>query len=334
MNEIIVSDEIKRLKEEITLLTGVLAALSEEKNYLEYVECPRILSLYMEKIGDYANRINAQELMIAELKFRIMVIQAIINRDETLDEEKLEEDVKQEYADYQKRLDEQFEEAAKAKEEHKEREKTRKENEERYEQRKAEKEKAEDKAEEGGGSTEEPNNKPSDDEELKDLTVSQKIKELYRRIVKKLHPDVNPDITSHELELLNKANDAYRDGDLEALEDIYDEVFGMEEQEIPESAEGIEQLKERIIKLKGKIAELRKEIEAIKAGFPYSEKDFLEDDKKVSQKQAEYNRIIQEYEQLIKELEKKLDELLDQLAGKIINEVREEKSRDMMPAKD
>ena len=58
-------------------------------------------------------------------------------------------------------------------------------------------------------------------------------------------------------------------------------------------------------------------------------KEKLEDDKKVSQKQAECNRIIHEYEKLIKELEKKLDELIDQLAGKIINEVREDKSRDI-----
>jgi hypothetical protein len=338
MNEIIVSDEYKRLKEEITALKALLAALTEEKNDLVYVECPKLSALYMEKIGDLVNQISAQELMIAELKYRILAVQAAINRAETVDEQKLDEDVKREYEEYQKRVDEQFEEAEKAKEEHRERERTRRENEDRYRNRTKtrqnaandvprltlseetpgddikndEKEAGEEESsqKEFDGQTEDT---PLEEDEFKDMSIQQKIKELYRRIVKKLHPDVNPDITEHEKELLNKANDAYRDGDLEVLEDIYEEICGEDEQDIPESEEGIAELKERIAKLKAKIAELRRDIDEIKASFPYTEKEFLENDEEVEKERAKYNRIIKEYEELINKLAERLKQLMKRL---------------------
>ena len=285
MNEIIISDEYSRLREEIAKLKVLLAALTEEKNDLVYVECPRLNALYMEKIGDLVNQISAQELIVAELKYRILVVQAALNRAETVDEEKLDQDVEREYEEYQKRVDEQFEQAEQAKEEQRERERTRRQNEDKYKNRTKtqnnistdERKAGEEDASQPDADSDDPVvNSPSEDDEFKDMSIQQKIKELYRRIVKILHPDVNPDITEHEKDLLNKANLAYRDGDLEALETIYDEICGEEGPEIPESEEGIAELLSRIEKLKTKIAELRKEIDEIKESFPYTEKDLLE----------------------------------------------------------
>ena len=47
-------------------------------------------------------------------------------------------------------------------------------------------------------------------------------KELYRKIVKKLHPDMNPDVTEHELELFHRATKAYEEGDIMTLQAIYE----------------------------------------------------------------------------------------------------------------
>lgn len=89
-----------------------------------------------------------------------------------------------------------------------------------------------------------------------------------------------------------------------------------EEKDIPESEEGIEELKALIAKIKERITELQREIEIIKTSFPYSEKDFLEDDEAVAKKQTEYKRIIDEYEALIEGLSKRLDELKEELRKK------------------
>lgn len=48
----------------------------------------------------------------------------------------------------------------------------------------------------------------------------EELKALYRRIVKALHPDLNPDVTQDQLNLFYAASDAYQAGDLQALRAI------------------------------------------------------------------------------------------------------------------
>ena len=55
-------------------------------------------------------------------------------------------------------------------------------------------------------------------------TPAQELKRLYRYIMKKLHPDANPDATEAEMDLLRKAQKAYSEGDLDTLRDIADQL--------------------------------------------------------------------------------------------------------------
>lgn len=45
-----------------------------------------------------------------------------------------------------------------------------------------------------------------------------RIKKIYKKIVRELHPDLNPNASDEEVELLQKAIVAYKNGDLEQME--------------------------------------------------------------------------------------------------------------------
>ncbi len=71
--------------------------------------------------------------------------------------------------------------------------------------------------------------------EFADISEEQQneLSELYREIVKKYQPSVNKDITEIQKLLFEKANDAFRKRDLEAMRLIYDMLKSTEEDNIP-----------------------------------------------------------------------------------------------------
>lgn len=69
--------------------------------------------------------------------------------------------------------------------------------------------------------------KPYGDDELPPERFDE-LKDLYRRITERFHPQLNPDLTEIQRELFKKATDAYRRHDLDALRLIHDMLFGGE----------------------------------------------------------------------------------------------------------
>ena len=116
-----------------------------------------------------------------------------------------------------------------------------------------------------------------------------KLKALYRRIVKRLHPDVHPNSTPREKELFNMAQDAMKRGDLDLMERIYEELLGMDapEERFADTPEGIESLREFIEKLRARVHSLQQEIRGIRSVFPYTMKSFLEDEEAVRERRQE-----------------------------------------------
>ena len=100
MEEVIVSDACHQIKEEIQRLHAVVAALTQERDELLYYICPELAAKYVREIGDYQNRINAQEIMILEIKRRIEIAQAALNREKTLSQEAVDEQIYKEYLHY------------------------------------------------------------------------------------------------------------------------------------------------------------------------------------------------------------------------------------------
>ena len=146
-------------------------------------------------------------------------------------------------------------------------------------------------------------------------TPGQKIKKLYRKIVKRLHPDMHPNPTEHEKELFNRATAAYEKGNLEEMERIWEELSGMDAPEdlFDDTAEGRAKLRELLEKLKLRMSLLTREIEHIKSEFPYKIKSFLEDEEAVE----ECRRGLRSKIDQVREMDRQLAEFIEELKEKL-----------------
>lgn len=103
------------------------------------------------------------------------------------------------------------------------------------------------------------------------------LKKLYKAIVKRLHPDLNPSITEGEKELFYNATESYKLGDLNTLRIIYDLTVKGEEEELSLPNDSLAKEVERLEKT---VETIREEIERIKSNPPYTLKIYLEDERK------------------------------------------------------
>ena len=138
-----------------------------------------------------------------------------------------------------------------------------------------------------------------------------KIKKIYRRIVKRIHPDINPLVERTEAlrELWQRVVIAYNCNDLKGLEEteiLIDNVLkqlgdGSEVTEIPDIDKRIE--------------ELTKEIETILTTDPYQYKSVLENPEAVRDKKD----ALEEEKKSYTEYDARLAEILDGLLGNGVN---------------
>lgn len=136
------------------------------------------------------------------------------------------------------------------------------------------------------------------------VTVA-KIKKLYHRLAKQLHPDINPKTAEipELLSLWQMVVTAYNANDLEELEEAEVLVqqalktlgIGQVEIEIPDIEEKIEKVKNDILK--------------IKTTNPYQYRYLLEDKEAVETKKLELQKELEEY----LEYEQELDQYIEQL---------------------
>lgn len=134
------------------------------------------------------------------------------------------------------------------------------------------------------------------------------LKKLYRRVIKILHPDLNPSITQAQLELFNKAVNAYDAGDLNTLR-IIDEMISepiLSDNYIDEMTRLADE-KERLI---GLLKTVKESIENIKNEFPYTVKELLNDPTKIAERKIELKSIIHQYKELIDAYNARIVEML------------------------
>lgn len=137
---------------------------------------------------------------------------------------------------------------------------------------------------------------------------NQKLKKLYRKIVKALHPDINPNISESQSNLFDNAVQAYKNGDLNALQ-IIDEMVGstpLDEQHKDAMTQLVEE-KERLQKL---LKSIRDRICIIKTEYPYTLNEILKDEDKTAQKKQELEDVLRQYNKLIMLYKSKIEEMI------------------------
>ncbi len=314
----VLKSEYERLLEEINILRGVIASLTSERDDLKYNVCREIAADYDTKVGNLELQVLIAGMRVMELKRTVEILQAKINRQERASEKQAREQAQQEYQQFQEDLNRKAEEAKQARDY--QQEKARKEEEWRQEQEQKRQNGQEgSEGSEGAEQQEEQTGQEQQDEQQSETggasrkysSRQEEMKALYRKIVKALHPDTNPNQTEEMKRMFREAVEAYNRGDLDKLREIaamLDQGDGFEEKQ-DESPKSIEILKELIDSLKWIIEVLKEEIEQIKSSFPYTMKDLLQDEQWVAEKREKLSAQLKEYCDQIEELEARIKEM-------------------------
>lgn len=108
---------------------------------------------------------------------------------------------------------------------------------------------------------------------------SSELKKLFKQLAKQLHPDVNPNLTSEQMELWHKVQKAYKYGDLEqlkAFELVYEKELNQLKNNIQELT--ADEILLRIEVLKEGIKVLYQQITTIKEQYPFTIEEKIMDE--------------------------------------------------------
>lgn len=135
-----------------------------------------------------------------------------------------------------------------------------------------------------------------------------KLKNIYRKLIKKLHPDLNKESSEKNKNIFLQVTHAYENGDLETLKNLElltEEIVEKENIEIDE----FEELKKSKVKYNKIVKELLETIKKIKESYPYNKKEFLKSEILVQKKKEELSQQMEMYKEVYINLEKILKEL-------------------------
>lgn len=139
----------------------------------------------------------------------------------------------------------------------------------------------------------------------------QRSKELYRRIAKLIHPDINPETDRHEklIELWNRTSIAYGRNDVKELAEI-EVLVRKVMKEI-----GIGVARTDVPDLDDKIEALKEEIETIKTTKPYTYLYLVEDEEASQEETAKLEKELESYRIYSSELDTRLSAMINE--GKV-----------------
>lgn len=135
---------------------------------------------------------------------------------------------------------------------------------------------------------------------------SKELKKIYRKIVKVLHPDMNPKVTKEQLRLFVNAVTAYKDGDLDTLRFINEIINDNKSYDINNDDNPADK-KEY---LQRAIRSVQMSIEHIKSEFPYTMRDIVNDDELIKQNRQKLEDALKQYNELIIVYKNKIEEML------------------------
>lgn len=295
--------EAEKLKREIRELREKAAALTAERDDLKHRVCRELEAEYNRRIGVLELTVLMKRIRVLQLRRLLEALQALLNRREQPDFLKEEEKSREESRAYEEDLKDRAEKIRQEEEEESRRRKKRTDWE-----NKNRKERAEDR---GKGSPDPERKRISEEEDAPSgASFTERLKSLYRRIVKLLHPDMNPDVTKEQQALFRDAVRAYKEEDIDRLQEISDlldaQIFPERAGDSPEDLAKLRKIRDGLLSA---IAALEAEIREIKETRPYLYKFFLEDEDAVKERRENLLALIRELDEQIGVLEKKLEDM-------------------------
>ena len=296
-------DEVTRLRTQIRALRELLADLVQERDELVHVICRELEARYYRELGSLEAEVFRADGLVNYFRRRAEYLRAARNRDEKPDLEKVEQKLRKDLEEYQK-VYEEF--TRRAKEAEAQRPKRAGKSTSLAET------KTGDKASDPQGQENVEDEIPSEEAEAEDKILSEedRLKRLYRRIVKAMHPDLHPEQDEATRTLFKRAIQAYKDGDLKTLQEIDGMCADTEPEPGQDPLQALREEKQRLLDL---VFSLRYEIRHIKTRFPYTKKKLLDDPELLA---AEKKRLEQALFQLRQQAERYRREVAD-LEGKI-----------------
>ena len=257
------SPEIIKLQEDIASLKQELGKVIIERDEMLNTVKPNLEAEYQKKIGYKELERMETEITARRYKRQVELIRAAVNRQESIEENRIEKQLDDEFQEWYKKIKEQYQ---KVKE-------------------------AEDRL----------NSLMSDDQ-------NKEFKKLYRQIVFKLHPDLNPNQTKDEENLWHRVQLAYEGGDLEEMRSLGIILDAQHETiELPSSKDVLQKRKQKLTEQIQKTINTMSELEQ---KFPFNIIGKLADNDWVNTKVKEIQEQVNQWQEKCKHYEDLIKVLL------------------------
>lgn len=139
---------------------------------------------------------------------------------------------------------------------------------------------------------------------------AKKLKEIFRILCRRLHPDLNPQQTQNEKDLFVRVKAAY---DLNQLAELQQILLFLDRKVVSATINQTANQKEEQIKfLKQNIVSLQEKIEQLKQSFPFSIKNLISDDERIAQQQEDLRHQIQTIQTAIESNQNLLKLMIDE----------------------
>lgn len=129
---------------------------------------------------------------------------------------------------------------------------------------------------------------------------TKKLKQIYRMLIKRLHPDLNPNLSYLEISLFFKATNAFKKGDLKELESV---VAILPDENVEEISE-IDNLRDLVKSYEDKIVKVKNE-------YPYNKKELLENRKSGNDYKEMLSELIDDRKEDVEKLKNRINKLIE-----------------------
>lgn len=125
---------------------------------------------------------------------------------------------------------------------------------------------------------------------------SREFKMIYGKLIRNLHPDINPGLSEDNKTLWSNINKAYRDGDIEELRALSVKAENIEEDLHLDDENILDNIGNKILETRNSIEKVIQDINKLKSQFPVNMKEKLINKEWIKEKNEETTKQIKDLE--------------------------------------